>query len=147
MSHILHSQAGDTIVEVLIAIVVVGSVLVGAFAISNVSLRQVQMAQERSEAQKIAESSVENLGTMVNGDGSVPGDPGLLTRTTPFCKKSGAITAVVDTDPDCKTGTASRYHTSIVATGNNGFETTVSWEGLDSTLQKVVIDYRINYVP
>src|SRR5258706_10324416 len=55
------SYTGDTIVEVLIAVAVVGSVLGGAFAASNRSQRSTQQAQEHTTALKIAESQVELL--------------------------------------------------------------------------------------
>lgn len=60
----LH-QKGDTIVEVLIAVVVVSVVLVGAYTISNASLRQIRMAQERGEAQKLAVGELEKITSCV----------------------------------------------------------------------------------
>lgn len=54
-------QTGDTIVEVLIAVVVVSVILVGAYTISNVSMRQIRISQERGEAQKIASGQLEQI--------------------------------------------------------------------------------------
>lgn len=54
-------QKGETIVEVLIAIVVASSVLGGAYYLLNRSYRQNQASVERVAAVKAAESKVETL--------------------------------------------------------------------------------------
>jgi len=54
-------QAGDTIVEVLVALLVVGIALVAAYGISSRSLRASRSAQERGEALKLVEGQVEKL--------------------------------------------------------------------------------------
>lgn len=58
-----HNQAGDTIVEVLICILVISIVLAGAFTVTNKSLLSVRASQERSQAIKLAESQLERLRT------------------------------------------------------------------------------------
>lgn len=50
---------GDTIIEVLIAIAVLGSIITGSYAIATRSLNGVRISQERGEALKIAESQIE----------------------------------------------------------------------------------------
>jgi len=58
----LHrNQVGDTIVEVLLAVGVVGLAVAGGYGIANRSLRQARQAQERGEAIKIAEGQVEAI--------------------------------------------------------------------------------------
>jgi prepilin-type N-terminal cleavage/methylation domain-containing protein len=52
-------KRGDTIIEVLIAIAVVGSIMTGAYAVATRSLNGVRVSQERGEALKIAESQIE----------------------------------------------------------------------------------------
>lgn len=54
-------QRGDTIVEVLIAVAVLGLVLGSSFAIANRSLTASLQAQERSEATKVIETQLEIL--------------------------------------------------------------------------------------
>ena len=54
-------ERGDTIIEVLFAMVVIGVTLGAAFSISNRSLLIGRAAQERSEALKLAETSIELL--------------------------------------------------------------------------------------
>lgn len=54
-------QRGDTIIEVLLAMSVIGLVLGSSFGIANRSLAIGRAAQERTEALKIAESQLELL--------------------------------------------------------------------------------------
>ena len=61
-------QNGDTIVEVLIAILIISMVLGGAFAASNRSSRSLQQAQEHTTALKIAEGQVELLKSLSAGN-------------------------------------------------------------------------------
>ena len=55
------NHKGETIVEVLVALVVIGSALAGAFAISNRANVSTQANYERYQAQVIASSQVEIL--------------------------------------------------------------------------------------
>lgn len=55
----LKLQRGDTIVEVMLAMAVIGMVLGVAYGIANRSVTIGRSAQERSEALKIAESQLE----------------------------------------------------------------------------------------
>lgn len=57
----LRSEAGDTIIEVMIALAVIGAVIGTSYAISSRSLKLGRQAQERTEALKLVESQVELL--------------------------------------------------------------------------------------
>src|SRR5579871_2983696 len=61
MLKIFANQRGDTIVEVLIAIVVVSSILTGVYYLARNSLTQDRQAQERTEGLKLVEGQVEAL--------------------------------------------------------------------------------------
>ncbi|MCA9342582.1 hypothetical protein KC950_01020 [Candidatus Saccharibacteria bacterium] len=52
---------GDTIVEVMIALAVLGFIIVGAYSIASRSLNATRIAQERGEATKIAEGQLEAI--------------------------------------------------------------------------------------
>jgi prepilin-type N-terminal cleavage/methylation domain-containing protein len=54
-------RRGDTIVEVLIAVAIIGVILVGAYHISNNSNIAVRDSQEHSQALKLAETQLETL--------------------------------------------------------------------------------------
>lgn len=56
-----REQAGDTIVEVLIAIAVVSAVLGSAYVVVNRTLDNALQAQEHTEALKVAEAQLEQL--------------------------------------------------------------------------------------
>lgn len=59
--HKLFDQAGDTIVEVLIALAILSAILGGAYASAAGSLKVTRAAQERTESLKVAEQAVETL--------------------------------------------------------------------------------------
>lgn len=57
----IHKQKGDTLVEVLISIAIVGGVLMGAYALASRSLQSGISAAEHSEAIQLAQGQVERL--------------------------------------------------------------------------------------
>lgn len=54
-------QAGDTIVEVLIAIVIISTILTGAFAVSQHSVKAVRDSQEHAEVAQLLQGQIEML--------------------------------------------------------------------------------------
>lgn len=76
-----RSNAGDTIVEVLIALAIISLVITVSFATSQRALKIGQSAQERTEALKIAESQVETLKAMRAQTTS----PNIYTAVNTFC--------------------------------------------------------------
>ncbi len=148
---LFSNKAGDTIVEVLIAIGIVSSVLVGAFTISNLSLKQIRSAQERSEAQKVAEQAVENLDSMAAAH------PDLLTRDTAdtFCKASNSEVAIhsSESSPNPVCLIQGKYLVTIkriVPTGAPAnqssftFRVDISWDSISNTgRDKLSISYRV----
>lgn len=138
------NQAGDTIVEVLIAAAIVSLVLTGAFAVANASYRQIRMSQERGEAQRVAQSAIEQLDALVANNTALtaPANP------VPFCGKPDDTT-VVDTSSDCDKNDL--YHISIHRAPDPGdsttafrytFTATVTWDGLSGVKQTLSMDYR-----
>lgn len=65
-------QTGDTIVEVMLAIIVIGGTLGGAFAIANRSTKTTQANYERYQAQVIANNQAELLKQKMNLEVSPP---------------------------------------------------------------------------
>ena len=124
-------QRGDTIVEVLIATAVVSLVLTGAMAISNSSLKQIRGAQERSEAQAYAQSTVELL----------DGYRGpILNNQCLYINDAGAIYSVAEGDQNC---TFSRY-TQLITYDvvNKSYKVTVTWDGITGNQETLAIAYR-----
>ncbi len=56
----LHEK-GDSIVEVLIALAIISSVLVSAFAITTKNVQSLQDNQERIQAQNLVQGQIESL--------------------------------------------------------------------------------------
>jgi type II secretory pathway pseudopilin PulG len=74
----LGAMRGDTIVEVLMSIVIVGAVIAGAYALASRSLAEGVSASEHSQAIKLAEAQVEALKSRQKDAG---GDPTLWNST------------------------------------------------------------------
>lgn len=69
-----YKQRGDTIIEVMLAMAVIGMVLGVAYGIANRSVAIGRSAQERSEALKFAESQVELIKQYVSEQSRAPGE-------------------------------------------------------------------------
>ena len=155
--HIIRlKQAGDTIVEVLIAIAVVSSVLAGAYVSSNKALQQSRQSQERGEALKYAEAQVEQL------KDAAATVPSTFTVSGAFCylagaRKSLAGTPAATADADvlttavypnnCRQGTTTFYYTVIQrASDNSTFTITVRWDPVTTVFRRdeVRIVYRLH---
>ncbi len=79
------NQAGDTILEVLIAMAVVSLTLSTSFASANRSLSNSRQSQERVIALKLAETQIEMVKNLVITD------PAQVFDATPYCfELSGA---------------------------------------------------------
>jgi type II secretory pathway component PulJ len=61
MKHLFNHSAGDTIVEVLIAMAVASSVLGGAYVVVNRTMANTRQAQEHTEALQLANGQIERL--------------------------------------------------------------------------------------
>lgn len=145
------NSAGDTIVEVLMAIAVLSVVLGGAYASIQRSFINSRRAQERSEAIKHVETQLEQLkGLSKNPSNNV------FTTSTPFCASSSGIVAWAGTLPAldahdssfypaaCRINTIpDGYSMSIVRNGND-FIARARWINANGTgNEEVRIIYRI----
>lgn len=131
------SKTGDTIIEVLLTMAVLGIVLAGAYAATTRSLNNIYRAQERVEALKLVEGQLEVLDLL--GKSTKPADVASPTNifgaTHVFCIDTSNNNAVIDaTNPtvnigavlptlfsnsdfgniaNCSSGINSRYHLAI----------------------------------
>lgn len=104
------NQAGDTIVEVMVVLAVLGLAIGISYATANRSLFNARQAQENSQATTVAQSQVEQLVSIgcASGDPACditnPANPGYLLLNPPgggaFCIVSGQVKA--STDPGCQ---------------------------------------------
>jgi prepilin-type N-terminal cleavage/methylation domain-containing protein len=132
-----QDQRGDTLVEVMIAIVIVATVIGGAYVVSNRSLQSTRSAQERGNALKLGEAQVEQLKALIASDSTK-----IFGATVPikFCLGTNGVGAQVVYDiaipaqkVNCTVDTSGApatvqpaYTLLITRTGNN-FKVTESW--------------------
>lgn len=133
---------GDTIIEVLFAILVVGAILGGAYVAANRYYKNIIQAQEYSVATKIAEGQIEQIKSLVINPISVS-DP-LTYTATPFCVNDG-ILKDANTASNC---TVSRYLINVTRTtpGSNeyAFNVQVSWDNINGGSRQIIsTPYRI----
>lgn len=125
-----RAEAGDTIVEVMIAILVASVMLVAAYASTNHNTKSMQDAQERGQALKLAETQVEFLRNKSAGPGGQCFTPtgGVGTNVTCKVNASGAPTTV---EP--------AYNVNIAGPGANGtYTVTVTFKTVYGTGNSVV---------
>lgn len=102
-------QAGDTIVEVMIVLAVLGMAIGISYATANRSLLNARQAQEASLATELVQAQVEGLQTLAHG--------GTIYTDSTFCiidSGSGpAVHVIAANDTACNLGEANRYAITI----------------------------------
>jgi prepilin-type N-terminal cleavage/methylation domain-containing protein len=119
-----RSQRGDTIVEVMIAIVVVSMVLVAAYVTTTHNINGLQDTQEHSQALQLAQTQLEHLHNATT-------EP-----TNHQCfNNAGGITSGVSCKVDASGNpTTSQLQYTIDITNNSPptFQVTITWASLDN---------------
>lgn len=130
------TQAGDTIVEVLIATAVVSLILAGAYASANKNVATIQDTQEHSEALKLVQTQVEYLRSHAGlTGGNCYASDGLPTSTCTFN---------ADGSPDT-TGAQPAFVVTVLmgAYGcNASYGVRAEWDSLTGNKADVRICYR-----
>lgn len=131
------NDTGDTIVEVMIVLAILGLAIGIAYATAHRSLLNARQAQESSQATEVVQSQAEALHTMVD-------DPAVYT-TPSFCLVPSGTTYAVQTNPgSCNFGEASRYNVTITKAGSNTFSIVAQWPDiLGEGTDKATIIYRM----
>ena len=140
-----HSQAGDTIVEVVIAIAIIATVLTGAFVVTNRSLTAVRDSEEHSEALQLLQGQIETLRSVASQAGNTLSKAS-TNLTVSFCfDSSGAY----QTGNPCSSGSIP-YKISIIGTtatpvsgGTTTFLGTVTWSALGGGTDQVELAYKV----
>jgi Tfp pilus assembly protein PilV len=137
-------ERGDTIVEVMISLIVISSVIVGAFLVARVSSRNIRNSEEHSQALQMLQGQVEMLRAYAANDAAVQNDP--LPASADFCMKSdGTIEHTIN---NCK-NLNTFYNLTINQTAGpvNGLGATytfkVDWPAQDGTTSQESIIYRV----
>lgn len=139
-------QRGDTIVEVMIVLAVLGSAISISYATANRSLRNARQAQDSSFATSLAQAQIEYLRANANVEPSTPvgPNPNYIYGSQVFCfdtagnlvKFSATVTPAQRTDnavypPACVTSHSQDFRTSIVyltSGSDSKFEVKVYWD-------------------
>jgi len=146
------NERGDTIIEVMLAIAVVGMVLAAAYNIANRALMTGRYAQEQTEALKVAESQVEKLkykASLFKQGDSIGGTIfDTAAGTTSFCiaddsNLSKVTVAASNYATDCALRSGLYTPKADYDAANNLFTVTVSWESPLVTNAKVEVAYKL----
>ncbi len=129
------NSRGDTIVEVMLAILVVGSVLAGAYLSASASLNTNRASQEHSEALKQVEAQIEQVKANVaavhgkitsycfTSAGTVQDNPAIPPASIANDNLSSTYYNAA-----CSRGTDNRYHISITETSSsNTYQVQARW--------------------
>lgn len=149
-----HEQ-GDTIVEVLIAIAILGVVLAIAFSTMNRNIAVMRTNQERTEAAKIAQGQLESLKILSGANptalGSQAGNPFCLVGTTIQPQSSGVPAADAESDDFSLYNASCRnnFYNFVVRRDaadatNRTYEVMVRWDAISTeTRQEVRMYYKV----
>lgn len=134
-------QAGDTIIEVMFALVIISSVIGGAYVSANRSTNANRQAQERGEALKLVEQQLERLKASNKNNAG---------NTNTYCLSATLTYTATDDNPAnnvCKDTTkAAKYRTTIKRTGaTSNYIITATWDrvGGGTDRQKLTMAYRV----
>ncbi len=152
MRSIKNNQVGDTIVEVMLAIAIIGMVLGASYATATRALRTGRFAQEQTEALKLAESQVEQLKYIASLD-IVPGTANDIFNGSAgqneFCiRDDNSFTKVRLADSSnynsfCR-ARSGLYDILITYTSATGlFHVTIEWDRIGTTRGNVQVSYRL----
>lgn len=141
----LRGQRGDTIVEVLVCLAVLGAVLGGAYVTANRNTLINQASQERLAAVKLAEAQIERLRVAAEVD------PAVLNMAAAFCLPPSSPFAVVGAgDARCRmtaaeapaaAGSTPRYavqvqretQTTVASLTSRRYRVTVEWDNISGS--------------
>lgn len=158
------SQAGDTIIEVLLAITIVSSVLAGAFVVVAENTRHIRDSEEHAQALQLLQGQVEAVRAKLEDSTAKTAvtdlwDPGKVASPQPFCidVKDGSTLysgASYNVSGNCKDVTTSNIPGTqgffkITDTGkyngqDNLYHFQVQWDNSDGTsTSNVELVYRV----
>ena len=156
---IRNNQSGDTIVEVVIAIAIIATVLVGAFAVSNRSQTATRDSEEHSEALQFLQGQIKLL-RAASQAGFFSGNN--LTAASVFClstNSSGVVynkTTLANPSSSCQQNVPNEqsglFDLAIVCQpaspcpasgGTTTFDSTATWAALRGGTNQVQLAYKV----
>lgn len=138
-------QNGDTLVEIMLAIAIVGMVLGASYATATRALRTGRFAQEQTEALKLAESQLEKVKYIATTN-PAPGTANDVFNANAgqniFCIDDN-FAKVLTTSPSCS-NISGIYKVAITYTSAESlFNAVVTWQRPQATDGSVQVSYRL----
>jgi type II secretory pathway pseudopilin PulG len=140
-------QAGDTIVEVIIAVAVISTVLAGAFLVTTNSSRGIRDSEEHAQALQYLQGQVELLRSAASDSGGLP-----TTLTSPFCLDTANYYQPATTNSHCILG--ARYKVSITSptsspttNATTTFNLVATWPSVSGGMGTVYLAYKVPVTP
>ena len=140
-----YKQAGDTLVEIMLAIAIVGMVLGASYATATRALRTGRFAQEQTEALKLAESQLEKV-KYIATTSPAPGTTNDVFNANAgqnvFCIDDN-FTKVASTAAACM-NISGLYNIAVTYTlADSLFNVAVTWQRPQATDGIVQVSYRL----
>lgn len=144
------TSRGDTIVEVMIVLAVLGLAISICYATANRSLMNARQAQENSEASELVSSQIEQIraNSLLPAGGASSNSPFAVADNERFCFKGANRTMFTSSNPLSEWGTypndcvSGLYHIAITRVGDS-FRVTAYWDSISGNGQDTVtMSYR-----
>ncbi len=130
-------KRGDTIIEVMLSMAIIGLVLAAAYRTASTNLKTSRFTQERTEALKHAESQIEFMKSL---EGTNRTD--LFNQGSNFCLSSSSLPVFQAAGtPACTQG----FYAYFIQRTGDVFVTIVRWTppgGIDTNKAEVKLTYR-----
>lgn len=136
------SERGDTIIEVLFAMAIIGVVLAAAYAVASKNLRVSQLAKERVQATAVAIGQLDQLKSL-----DTPEEDADVASGNPFCIDITQADYIISGSPlPAACTVSSRFERSISRNSSTGtYVVKVEWippGGEDTNKAVVQFSYR-----
>ncbi|MDQ2973687.1 MAG: prepilin-type N-terminal cleavage/methylation domain-containing protein [bacterium] len=131
------SKRGDTIIEVMLSMAIIGLVLAAAYTTASTNLRTSRFTQERTEALKVAESQIEFMKSLEDVNRT-----NLFTQGTDFCLSASSVPVF---QPGGSAACTRGFYSYFIQRSGDIFITIVRWTppgGIDSNKAEVKLTYR-----
>lgn len=134
------SQRGDTIIEVMVALAVLGLALSISYATAHRSLLNIRQAQENSIASSLVQSQVEAVRVLSNA--GPPGSNNLYNPGASFCMYNGAYEPLPS--PNCTFDSLYQIEITHPNGDKNSFMVTAQWpDVLNEGTDVVTMNYKL----
>lgn len=116
------NNRGDTIIEVMIVLAVLGLAISISYATANRSLLNTRQAQENSEATKVLQSQIEGIRILAANGPDDPPDPLLnpFKYVGAFCVEGGSVPKIADSGAAFCNNNSDYYNLRVYYCPNNG---------------------------